>query len=52
MGFSSEEFHSQNPLTCTLNSRFLLLILNKGVVGVMKDFRPISLLGSLCKLFA
>lgn len=51
MGFSSEEFHSQNPLTCTFNSRLLLLIL-KGVVGVMKDFRPISLLGSLCKLFA
>ena len=36
----------------SLNSTFIMLILKKGAVEDLKDFRPISLVGSLYKLLA
>ena len=47
-----EEFHMQNSLTHSLNATFLVFIPKKGGAGDVKDFRPISLLGSLYKLLA
>ena len=49
---SSEEFHVQNSMTHSLNATFLVLISKKEGVGDVKDFRPISLLGSLYKLLS
>ncbi|RVX22607.1 Transposon TX1 uncharacterized 149 kDa protein [Vitis vinifera] len=49
---SFEEFHVQNSMTCSLNATFLVFIPKKRGAGDMKDFRPISLLGSLYKLLA
>ena len=49
---SFEEFHVQNSMTCSLNATFLVFIPKKRRAGDMKDFRPISLLGSLYKLLA
>lgn len=47
-----EQFHMQNSMTHSLNATFLVLIPKKGGAGDVNDFKPISLLGSLCKLLA
>ena len=47
-----EEFHTQNSMTRSLNAAFLVLIPKKGGAGDVKDFGPISLLGSLYKPLA
>ena len=41
------EFHDKGRFVKSLNATFLVLILKKGGVEDLRDFRPISLLGSL-----
>ena len=50
MGFFSE-FYEEGRFVKFLNATFLVLILKKGGVEDLRDFRPISLLGSLYKLW-
>ena len=51
MGFF-KDFHDQGKLVKSINASFLVLIPKKGGVEDLKDFRPISLVGSLYKLLA
>ena len=44
-----KEFHANETFIRSLNATFIVLIPKKGDVGDLKDFRPISLLGSLLK---
>ena len=46
------DFHANETFIKSLNATFLVLILKKGDVEDLKDFRPISLLGSLYKILA
>ena len=46
------EFHERGTFTRSLNTTFLVLIPKKGGAKDLSDFRPISLVGSLCKLLA
>ena len=41
------EFHETGTFTRSLNTIFLVFILKKGGVEDLRDFRPISLMGSL-----
>ena len=47
-----EDFHERGRFGRSLNSTFLVLIPKKGGVEDLKDFRPISLVGSVYKLIA
>ena len=49
MGFFAE-FHSSSRFERSLNSTFIVLIPKKGGTDDLKDFRPISLVGSLYKI--
>ena len=51
MGFF-KDFHDQGRFVKSINASFLVLIPKKGGAEDLKDFRPISLVGSLYKLFA
>ena len=51
MGFF-REFHERGRFVKSLNATFLVLVLKKGGVKDLKDFRPISLVESLYKLLA
>ena len=51
MGFF-REFHERGRFVKSLNATFLVLVPKKGGVEDLKDFRPISLVGSLYKLLA
>ncbi|RVW96305.1 Transposon TX1 uncharacterized 149 kDa protein [Vitis vinifera] len=51
MGFF-KEFHDQGKFVKSINASFLVLIPKKGGAEDLKDFRPISLVGSLYKLLA
>ena len=51
MAFFGDFFHL-STFWRSLNSTFLVLIPKKGCTKELKDFRPISLVGSLYKLFA
>ena len=51
MGFF-KDFHDQGKFVKSINASFLVLIPKKGGVEDLKDFRPISLVGSLYKLLA
>ena len=46
------EFHERGRFVKSLNATFLVLVLKKGGAEDLKDFRPISLVGSLYKLLA
>ena len=46
------EFHERGRFVKSLNATFLVLVLKKGGVEDLKDFRPISLVGRLYKLLA
>ena len=46
------EFHANETFIRSLDAIFLVLIPKKGDVEDLKDFRPISLLGSLYKILA
>ena len=46
------DFHANETFIRSLNATFLVLIPKKGDVEDLKDFRPISLLGSLYKILA
>ena len=45
------DFHANETFIKSLNATFLFLIPKKGDAENLKDFRPISLLGSLYKIF-
>ena len=47
-----KEFYDQKSFAKSLNTTFLVLIPKKGGAKDLVDFRPISLLGGLCKLLA
>ena len=47
-----DEFFRHGNFQRSLNSTFLVLIPKKGGAEELKDFRPISLVGSLYKLLA
>ena len=47
-----KEFYEKKKFVRNLNATFLVLILKKGNVEDIKDYRPISLLGSLYKILA
>ena len=47
-----KDFHEKGRFFPSLNSTFLVLVLKKGGADDLKDFRPISLVGSLYKLLA
>ena len=47
-----KDFHQQGRFVKSLNSTFLVLIPKKEGVKDIKDFRPVSLVGSLYKLLA
>ena len=49
MGFF-REFHERSKFVKYLNATFLVLVPKKGGAEDLKDFRPISLVGSLYKL--
>ena len=51
MGFF-KEFHERGRFVKSLNATFLVLVPKKGGAEDLKDFRPISLVGSLYKLLA
>ncbi|KAJ9691054.1 hypothetical protein PVL29_013294 [Vitis rotundifolia] len=51
MGFF-KEFHERGRFVKSLNVTFLVLVPKKGGAEDLKDFRPISLVGSLYKLLA
>ena len=51
MGFF-KDFHDQGKFIKSINASFLVLIPKKGGAEDLKDFRPISLVGSLYKLLA
>ncbi|RVW80668.1 Transposon TX1 uncharacterized 149 kDa protein [Vitis vinifera] len=51
MGFF-REFHERGRFVKSLNATFLVLVPKKGGAEDLKDFRPISLVGSLYKLLA
>ncbi|RVW83610.1 putative ribonuclease H protein [Vitis vinifera] len=51
MGFY-REFHERRRFVKSLNATFLVLVPKKGGVEDLKDFKPISLVGSLYKLLA
>ena len=44
------EFHERGRFVRSLNATFLVLVPKKGSAEDLKDFRPISLVGSLYKL--
>ena len=46
------EFHERSRFVKSLNATFLVLVPKKGGAEDLKDFRPISLVGSLYKLLA
>ena len=46
------EFHDKGRFVKSLNSTFIVLILKKGEVEELKDFRPISVIGSIYKWIA
>ena len=46
------EFHERSRFVKSLNATFLVLVPKKGDAEDLKDFRPISLVGSLYKLLA
>ena len=46
------EFHEHGRFFRSLNATFLVLKPKKNGANVLKDFRPISLVGSLYKLWA
>ncbi|MCH80913.1 cysteine-rich receptor-like protein kinase, partial [Trifolium medium] len=46
------EFYSNSKLVRGLNITFIVLILNVSIPLCMNDFRPILLVGSLCKVLA
>ena len=46
------EFFVKGTFTRSINTTFLVLIPKKGGIEDLKDFRPISLLGSLYKILA
>ena len=46
------DFHANETFIKSLNATFLVLIPKKGDAEDLKDFRPISLLGSLYKILA
>ena len=51
MGFF-REFHERSRFVKSLNATFLVLVPKKGGVEDLKDFKPISLVGSLYKSLA
>ena len=51
MGFF-RDFHERGRFVKSLNATFLTLVPKKGGAEDLKDFRPISLMGSLYKLLA
>lgn len=51
MGFF-KDFHDQGKFVKSINVFFMVLIPKKGGAEDLKDFRPISLVGSLYKLLA
>ena len=51
MGFF-KDFHDQGKFIKSINASFMVLIPKKKGAGDLKNFRPISLVGSLCKLLA
>ena len=51
MGFFVE-FHSSGRFERSINTTFIILIPKKGGTYDLKDFRPISLMGSLYKILA
>ena len=52
MGFFFREFHERGRFVKSLNVTFLVLVPKKGGAEDLKDFRLISLVGSLYKLLA
>ena len=46
------EFHERSKFVKSLNATFLVLVPKKGGVEDLKDFKSISLMGSLYKLLA
>ena len=46
------DFHETGKFVRSLNTTFIVMIPKKGGAKDFKDFRPISLVGSLCKLLA
>ena len=44
-----KEFHESGRFVRSLNATFLVLILKKGGMEDLRDFRPISLVGGLYK---
>ena len=51
MGFF-RDFHERGRFVKSLNATFLTLVPKKGGAEDLKDFKPISLVGSLYKLLA
>lgn len=49
MGFF-RDFHNHGRFVKSLNATFLVLMPKKGGVEDLKDFKPVSLVGSLYKL--
>lgn len=47
-----DEFHANGVLTCELGATFISLITKKDGVVSIKDYRPISLIGSIYKILA
>ena len=47
-----KEFHAQGKLVKGINSSFLALIPKKPNPDCLNDYRPISLINSICKLLA
>ena len=50
MGFF-KDFHDHSRFVKSLNATFLVLVPKKGGAEDLRDFRPISLVGNLYKLF-
>ena len=47
-----KDFHNTGRFVKSLNTTFIVLILKKGEAADLKDFRPISLVGSIYKWIA